>query len=591
MLRFLAGKLVEAALVCITVSVITFALTHWTGDLAIAIGGMDASKEETERLRSTYGLDRPLVLQYADWAGRALRGDFGTSFFSKEDVFRLILSRLPVTVILAFLSLGLGLAIAVPLGVFAATRPGSWVDRFALSLAVLGQAMPSYWSALLLILLFGVQLQILPISGTDSWLNFVLPTLALGWFVMPVLMRLARAGMIDVLAADFVRRSRQGPAAPGGAVQARAAQRHHARGGGGRSATRVPAWRLDCDRKRVRAERCRPAGMERDPAVGFSGGSGHCADRCLPFRVPEPAGRPNQRLPRSPDPRGMSDVAVAAPAARRKPMNKSLVFGSALLLVFVVAAAFAGVISPHDPYAQSLLRRLRPPIWSGGTWFYPFGTDAFGRDYLSRLLHGTRISLAVGLGGAALAGLIGASLGVVAGYFGGWVDRIVSFVISTRLALPSLLVALAVLQVAGSGLGIVIVVLALTHWDRFAVVMRTVVRQTVRMDFVTRARAMGASNMRIVAQEVMPNVMGQFVVIFTFEMAQCILAAAVLSFLGLGIQAPQPSWGLMMAEGRALLTVNPWLISIAGIALMLLVLAVNLVGDGLRDLLAPKGPQ
>ena len=208
MLRFLAGKLVEAALVCITVSVITFALTHWTGDLAIAIGGMDASKEETERLRSTYGLDRPLVLQYADWAGRALRGDFGTSFFSKEDVFRLILSRLPVTVILAFLSLGLGLAIAVPLGVFAATRPGSWVDRFALSLAVLGQAMPSYWSALLLILLFGVQLQILPISGTDSWLNFVLPTLALGWFVMPVLMRLARAGMIDVLAADFVRTAR-----------------------------------------------------------------------------------------------------------------------------------------------------------------------------------------------------------------------------------------------------------------------------------------------------------------------------------------------------------------------------------------------
>lgn len=287
----------------------------------------------------------------------------------------------------------------------------------------------------------------------------------------------------------------------------------------------------------------------------------------------------------------MSDMAVAALARRRKPLNKSLVFGGALLLVFVVAAAFASAISPHDPYAQSLLRRLRPPIWSGGTWVYPFGTDAFGRDYLSRLLHGTRISLAVGLGGAALAGLIGATLGIVAGFFGGWVDRIVSFVISTRLALPSLLVALAVLQVAGSGLGIVIVVLALTHWDRFAVVMRTVVRQTVRMDYVTRARAMGASNTRIVAQEVLPNVMGQFVVIFTFEMAQCILAAAVLSFLGLGIQAPQPSWGLMMAEGRALLTVNPWLISIAGIALMLLVLAVNLVGDGLRDLLAPKGPQ
>ena len=208
MLRFLCGKLVEAVLVCITVSIITFALIHWTGDLAISIGGMDASKEQVDQLRALYGLDRSVVVQYADWAGRALRGDFGTSFFSKEDVFQLILARLPVTVALAFLSLGLGLVIAVPLGVYAATRPGSWIDRGALSLAVLGQAMPSYWTALLLILLFGVQLQVLPISGTDSWQSFVLPTVALGWFVMPVLMRLARAGMIDVLAADYVRTAR-----------------------------------------------------------------------------------------------------------------------------------------------------------------------------------------------------------------------------------------------------------------------------------------------------------------------------------------------------------------------------------------------
>jgi peptide/nickel transport system permease protein len=281
-----------------------------------------------------------------------------------------------------------------------------------------------------------------------------------------------------------------------------------------------------------------------------------------------------------------------APAPSGRPAwNKSLVFGGVLLLVFAFVGLFAGWLAPHDPYAQGLMRRLKPPVWSNGTWTYPFGTDAFGRDYLSRLLHGTRISLAVGLGGAALAGLVGATLGILAGFFGGWVDRIASFVISTRLALPSLLVALAVLQIAGSGLTIVIVVLALTHWDRFAVVMRTAVRQVTRMDFITRARAMGSSDARIVLQEIVPNVSGQLVVIFTFEVAQCILAAAVLSFLGLGIQAPEPSWGLMMAEGRPLLSVNPWLISIAGITLMVLVLAVNLVGDGLRDVLTPKGPQ
>jgi peptide/nickel transport system permease protein len=280
-----------------------------------------------------------------------------------------------------------------------------------------------------------------------------------------------------------------------------------------------------------------------------------------------------------------------APRKRRRAPSRSLVIGGALLALFVVVALFPGAISPHDPYAQSLVRRLRPPVWAGGSWTYPLGTDTFGRDYLSRLVHGARISLLVGFGGAALAGSIGAALGIVAGYFGGWAERCVSFVIATRLALPSLLMALAVLQIAGSGLGVVITVLALTHWDRFAVVMRTVVRQVAGMDYVTRARAMGSCDLRIVAQEVLPNVTSQLIVVFTLEVAQCILAAAVLSFLGLGIQAPEPSWGLMMSEGRAMLTVDPWLITLAGLALMVLVLAINLLGDGLRELLSPKGPQ
>ena len=266
----------------------------------------------------------------------------------------------------------------------------------------------------------------------------------------------------------------------------------------------------------------------------------------------------------------------------------SLKAGLALLAIFVLLALLAGVLSPHDPYAQSLVRRMRPPGWSGGSWTYPLGTDAFGRDYLSRLLHGTRISLAVGLGGAALSAVVGVLLGVMAGYFGGWIDRMVSFIVSTRLALPSLLVALAVLQIAGSGLLIVIVVLALTHWDRFAVVMRTSVRQVSQMDYIARARCMGSSGGRILAQDILPNVMGHLVVIFTFEMAQCILAAAALSFLGLGIQAPEPSWGLMMAEGRKVMTINPWLISLPGLALMLMVLAVNLLGEGLREQLTPE---
>ncbi|MBM3522646.1 MAG: ABC transporter permease [Alphaproteobacteria bacterium] len=195
-------------LVAVTVSIVTFALIHFTGDLAMSIGGLEATGAEVERIRAFYGLDRSLPVQYVDWAARALGGDFGRSFFSREPVFDMVVQRLPVTVALALAALTLGLAIAVPLGVLAATRPGSWIDRACLAIAVIGQAMPSYWSALLLILLFGVTLQWLPISGTDGWQSFILPTIALGWFVMPVLMRLTRAGMVEVLRADYVRTAR-----------------------------------------------------------------------------------------------------------------------------------------------------------------------------------------------------------------------------------------------------------------------------------------------------------------------------------------------------------------------------------------------
>lgn len=208
MLGLVARKLAEAALVAFIVSVATFLLVTWTGDLAVSIGGLGASREELERLRATHGLDRPLLVQYLDWAGRALTGDLGRSFFSQEDVAPLILSRLPVTATLAVCSLAVGIALAFPLGIAAALRQGSWVDSLAQWIAALSQAMPSFWSGLLLILFFGVTLQVLPISGADDWSGFVMPSLALGWFVFPILLRLLRAGMVETLSADFIRTAR-----------------------------------------------------------------------------------------------------------------------------------------------------------------------------------------------------------------------------------------------------------------------------------------------------------------------------------------------------------------------------------------------
>lgn len=205
---FLLRRLLEALAVCACVSVAAFGLAHFAGDAAIAIGGMEASPADLARLRAYYGLDRALPAQYLTWLGHVLSGDLGRSFFSRENVGAMILDRLPVTLALASAALLLALAAALPLGIAAAVRQGGWPDRLCLALTTLAQAMPAYWTGLLLILLFGVRLQALPISGTESWRSFVMPAIALAWFVMPVLARLTRAGMLEVLGADFIRAAR-----------------------------------------------------------------------------------------------------------------------------------------------------------------------------------------------------------------------------------------------------------------------------------------------------------------------------------------------------------------------------------------------
>ena len=206
--RFLLQRAGVALLVAVTVSVIGFALLRLSGDLAADLAGEDATPEEVAEIARLYGLDLPIHEQYLDWAGRALGGDLGESLFTSEPVLELILDRVGVTVSLSVYSLVLALALAIPLGVAAAIRVNSWIDRAALAVAVFGQAIPNFWFGLILIYLFGVVLGWLPISGSDTFAHFVLPTVALGTAVMPALMRLTRAGMLEVLDSDYVRTAR-----------------------------------------------------------------------------------------------------------------------------------------------------------------------------------------------------------------------------------------------------------------------------------------------------------------------------------------------------------------------------------------------
>jgi len=208
MLAFTLKRLTLAVLVALAVSALAFLLLRASGDVAVALAGEGARAEDIENIRHVYGLDRPLLLQFVDMLAKMLQGDFGQSLYFKTDVLALVLDKLPTTVILAVSSLVFALAVSLPLGVLAALHPNTWIDRLCLVLAVIGQALPNFFFALILIMVLAVTFQLLPVSGSESWANFVMPTIALGYYVAPAFMRLVRAGMIEVLASDYVRTAR-----------------------------------------------------------------------------------------------------------------------------------------------------------------------------------------------------------------------------------------------------------------------------------------------------------------------------------------------------------------------------------------------
>ncbi len=258
--------------------------------------------------------------------------------------------------------------------------------------------------------------------------------------------------------------------------------------------------------------------------------------------------------------------------------------GAAIVAFALLVAVFGPMLAPHSPFSQHLAERLVPPEWMhGGSPAHLLGTDQLGRDYLSRLLLGVRIAVAIGTVTVLLSGLIGTTLGIIGGYFGGRVDSVVMFVTSVRLAIPVILVALTVVFLVGSSLVVVMLTIGLLLWERFAVVARATTRQIVRQDYIAAARCAGCSTPQIILCDVLPNIVHHLIVVATVDMAIAILLEAALSFLGLGVPPPLPSLGLMIAEAKDYMFFKPWVIEIPGIALFVLILGINLLGDGLRD--------
>ncbi len=270
--------------------------------------------------------------------------------------------------------------------------------------------------------------------------------------------------------------------------------------------------------------------------------------------------------------------------ARNKPAAASAV----ALCVFVVVAMAAPHIAPHDPMALDLDRRLQPPAWAGGEWSHPLGCDQVGRDLLSRIIYGSRTSILLGVVIVLATLVAGVALGSIAGYVGGWVDVVLSRIVDVLLAFPLLVFALGMMAVLGPGLLNLVVALAFKGWVDFYRVTRAEVMSLKSTEFVEAARALGLNRGVIVVSEILPNVVPSVIVLATLRMAVIIIAEASLSFLGLGVQPPTPAWGTMINEGRAYMLNAWWISAFPGLAILMLVLAINLFGEGLRDALDPR---
>ncbi len=274
---------------------------------------------------------------------------------------------------------------------------------------------------------------------------------------------------------------------------------------------------------------------------------------------------------------------------RKMGTHKGFKFGFCLLLTIALLGVFGPMVLLASPFEQDLTQRLLPPFWvEGGVREHLLGTDGNGRDYLVRILYGARISLTIGIGAACVGMLIGVTLGVIAGFYGGWIDQTVNYLLTCQLALPGLLLAMTIVFLVGPSVMIVIVVIGALHWTLFLVVARSATRRIRNLDYVLAAQAIGASKFQIITRDILPNLINQVIVIFTLEVGVAILSEASLSFLGVGIQPPTPSWGLLIAEGKDALFYQPWLIILPGFALFMLVVSINMMGDGLRDITDPE---
>ncbi|MCU0818484.1 MAG: ABC transporter permease [Beijerinckiaceae bacterium] len=272
----------------------------------------------------------------------------------------------------------------------------------------------------------------------------------------------------------------------------------------------------------------------------------------------------------------------------RLQQNRMAISAAIVALVIIAAALAAPLIAPQDPNEADLFRRLQPPVWLGGEWAFPLGCDGLGRDILSRLIYGARISIFVGALVVLIASVVGILAGLAAGYLGGWVDRVITGLVDILLGFPYLIFAIGLMAMMGAGFQNIVLALVYKEWVVPCRIVRGETLAAREQDYVEAARALGASRSHVMLREILPNILSPVIVVATVRMAHVIILEASLSFLGLGVQPPTASWGSMVSEGREFLLDAWWVSTFPGIAILVLVMAINVFSQGLRDAFDPR---
>jgi peptide/nickel transport system permease protein len=593
MSRFIAQRFAESLLVLVIMSFVIYGLIGlMPGDPidVMVSSDPDLTPADGARLRALYGLDQPIVVRYWRWLTAALSGDLGFSRLHARPVLEILLPRLGNTLLLMGLSFALALAIALPAGIVAAVRPRSALDNLINMIAFAGISVPPFWLAILLIMLFAVSLGWLPAGGmgeaggglASRIEHLILPLLALTLATVGGILRFVRAAMMEALRQDYIRTARAK-----GVSRTRVVLGHALRN------AMIPVATI------LQPGPGGPAVRDGDHPLGQPGGRhGLCLARSTDF-LPM-SGTPTDRLAAEAAIALGPSLSVKAILWRRFLEHRLAVGSLVVLLVLALAALATPVIEALlglDANLVDLFGRFQPPSAE-----HLLGTDELGRDLLLRLLYGGRVSLLVGLTTALFAALIGTALGLLAGYYRGSLDAVLMRLADGVIALPllPLLIVLAAVDlgklglpeaVAGSenvSLYRIVGLIVLVGWTTVARLVRGATLTMRTREFVRAAEGLGAGGARIMLVHILPNVVSPIIVATTLSVGNIILLESVLSFLGLGIQPPIPSWGNMLTNAQELIWSAPHLAIYPGLLIFVTVIAFNFLGDGLQDALDPR---